>query len=420
MNSELRIRRAWLAIAISSVVSSHPIHAATPIQGKKPDLAIPKEAAQPADLWQAINANSLQYVQKFAKDVNAVDPLGQPALLLAAARGYADIASWLLDQGADIEVRGPRNWTPLIAATFGGHTDVVKLLLQYNASTKAVSADGLNALFYAVDYQCPDIIDVLLAAGADVNAATALEFQDGHSVLMRTAMHNFPLLAEKLLAAGARVEQTDRQSRTALIYAAQYDAVDTLAVLQRYRADLKLRDNDGNDALQVVALKGQLATAQWLAGQGLDLKIKNKAGDTALIIAARAGNTEVAKLLAEKSDKSARNDALFAAVQGGSLPTVQSLLELGLAVDSRSADGETPLMVAARSSHPHLVEYLLQQKADVKLRDREGNDALLSAVLNAYRHEGIVQQLLAAGADKFLRNGQGMSAAEILSVGVAQ
>lgn len=393
MNSDLRIGRTWLAIAIGSVLFSHPIYAATPIQGKQPGLAIRKDAAQPADLWQAINANSLPLVQRFAADVNAVDPLGQPALLLAAARGYADIAGWLLEQGADIEIRGPRNWTPLIAATFGGHTDVVKLLLQHKANTKAVSADGLNALFYAVDYQYPDIIDALLAAGADVNAATAPEFQNGHSVLMRTAMRNFPVLADKLLAADARIEQTDTQGRTALLYAAQYDAVDTLAVLQRYKANLKQRDNDGNDALEVVALKGQLATAQWLVGQGTDLKAKNKAGDTALIIASREGNTEVAKLLAEKSSKPERVNALFAAVQGGSLPTVDMLLGLDLAVDSRNADGATPLMIAARNSHPHLVEYLLQRGADAKLRDRDGNDALWHALSNPPGHAGIIEQL---------------------------
>lgn len=404
-----------LALAIS-LLPPHVAAGDAILNRKNVDIkSIGAPAAQPTDLWQAINANSLQYVQKFAKDVNAVDPLGQPALLLAAARGYADITAWLLDKGADIEVRGPRNWTPLIAATFGGHTDVVKLVLEHKASTKAVSADGLNALFYAVDYQYPDIMDVLLAAGADVNTSTSPEFQNGHSVLMRAAMRNFPALAEKLLAAGARVEQTDTQGRTALIYAAQYDAVDALAVLVRYKADIRQRDSEGNNALQVVALKGQAATAQWLVAQGIDLSAKNKAGDTALIIAASAGNTDVVKLLADKSEKSARIDALFAAVQGGSLPTVQALLESDLAVDSRNSDGATPLTIAAKNIHPHLVEYFLQRGADVKVHDRSGNDALLQALLNSPVHVGIVEQLLKAGADRTRHNDEGRSAADILA-----
>ena len=408
------IQNVCVAAAVGCVLLSHPAMALAPSK-KWGGPEISQKSAQPADLWQAINANSLPHVQQFAKDVDAVDPLGQPALLLASARGYADIVGWLLEKGANIEVRGPRNWTPLIAATFGGHTGVVKLLLQRKASTTAVSADGLNALFYAVDYQYPDIIDALLAAGADVNAATAPEFQSGHSVLMRAAMRNFSALADKLLAAGARIEQTDTLGRTALIYAAQYDAVETLAVLRRHEANIRQRDGDGNDALQIVAFKGKLATAQWLVGQGGDFTAKNRAGDTALIIAARAGNTDVAKFLAERSGKSDRTAALFAAVEGGAFPTVQALLELGLPVDSLDARKATPLMIAARNSHPHLVGFLLQRGADVKLRDRHGNDALLYALLAPAVHPGIREQLIAAGAEVDRRNDAGQSAADILA-----
>ena len=133
------------------------------------------QTVQPTDYWQAINAGSLPYVKKYFKknaadiDINAGDALGQPALLIVAGRGYVDVAAWLLAQGANIEIRGPRNWTPLIAATFSGQIDVVNLLLQHHADTDAQSADGLNALLYAIDLHHDDIVATLIAAGADVN-----------------------------------------------------------------------------------------------------------------------------------------------------------------------------------------------------------------------------------------------------------
>lgn len=401
--------------AMSSVLAPAALGADKPVQPTIPPQAIRGNPAQPADVWQAINANSLPLVQRYVTDPNAVDPLGQPALLLAASRGYADIAAWLLERGAAVDIRGPRNWTPLIAATYGGHTDLVELLLKHHADKTAVSADGLNALFYAIDYRYADIIDVLLAAGADANAATSPQFQDGHSPLMRAAMRNAAPIASQLMAGGAHVEQRDAQGRTALFYAAEYNALDVLAVLQRARVDVKARDSRGDTALQAMAEKGPAAIARQLLAMGVDATADNKAGDTALIIAARAGNTDVAQLLAEKSDKAARGTALFAAVEGGALPTVTTLLQLGVPVDSRDRNGATPLMIAARHSHAHLVDYLLQRGANPKLRDRKGDDALLQALENPPVHVGMAEQLIGAGADMNASNRDGRSALQLMA-----
>lgn len=384
--------------------------AAEPVLPQRAELP-----AEPADLWQAINAHSLPLVQRIATDPNAVDPLGQPALLLAATRGDADIARWLLERGAKVDIRGPRDWTPLIAATFGGHADVVELLLEHRASTAAVSADGLAPLFYAIDYGYIDILDRLIAAGADANAATAVQFQDGHSVLMRAAMRNVAEAAVHLLAAGARLEQRDARGRTALFYAARYDATDVLDVLVRTPVDRAARDADGNTALQAMAEKGQVATAQRLLDMHVDANARNRAGDTALIIAARAGNTEVTRLLAERAGSAARIDALSAAAQGGSSKTVVALLDIGLPVDARPGGGATPLMIAARHGHAHLVDELLRRGADAKARDAAGDDALLLALASPPVHVGMVRQLLEAGADTTKRNRKGRNALQLIA-----
>lgn len=409
-----RRSRCWLlgcAIGCGASLGAYAAAAAPAATGAT------STAPEPADLWQAINAHSLPLVQRYATDPNAVDALGQPALLLAASRGYADIAAWLLERGADVDIRGPRNWTPLIAAAFGGHADVVALLLQHGADRSAVSADGLNALFYAIDYRYADIVDTLLATGtrADANAATAVQFQDGHSALMRAAMRNAGDIAARLLAAGAHVEQRDARGRTALFYAADYHALDVLAALQRAHANIGARDPAGNTALIAMAAKGEVDTARRLLDMHVDAAARNRAGATALAVAARAGNTDVARLLLAKADKAARTDALFAAVDGGSLPTVTALLEAGLPVDARLRSGATPLMVAARNSHAHLVDYLLQRGADAKARDNDGNDALLHALANPPVHVGMVRQLLGAGADIARTNRGGQSAAQSIA-----
>jgi serine/threonine-protein phosphatase 6 regulatory ankyrin repeat subunit B len=418
--------RVWpLPIVLAAAGLASGIGSAAPavvLDNKPPNVSMPANKsievkAAPQNFWEAVNAGSLPVVQRFARpaDIDGFDALGQPALLLAAGRGYTDIAAWLLAQGANIEIRGPRQWTPLIAAAFGGHTDAVKLLLQHNADTKAQSDDGFYALFYAIDYRYDPVVAALVAAGAAADATTPAQVQSGHSALMRAVLRNTAAAALQLLNAGAPIEYRDTQQRTALFYAAEHNAIAALDVLSRWQVDYRARDNSGNTALQVAALKGQADTVLWLLEHGVDLNAKNSAGDTALQIAANAGNTEVALLLAGKSNKAAQHNALFAALQGGSLPTVSALVETGLPVDTRNNEGATPLMMAAQYSHAHLVEFLLQHNAAVGARDRFGNDALLSALLNPPVHGGIVLQLLKAGADKMQRNKRGQTAAELLA-----
>src|SRR5215217_4712547 len=56
-----------------------------------------------------------------------------PDLLSAALAGDAGSVRHLLEGGADVDVRGAWGVTPLMEAAGRGHTEVVKLLLEYGA-----------------------------------------------------------------------------------------------------------------------------------------------------------------------------------------------------------------------------------------------------------------------------------------------
>lgn len=382
--------------------------------GSKPEAASAKP--QPTDFWQAVNAGSLTHVKKFfhAADPNAKDALEQPALMIAAGRGHDDVVTWLLQQGASIDITGPRNWTPLIAAVFNNHISTTRLLLAQNANIESKSADGFSALFYAIEYRYDDIIDLLLGVNADVNASMPPAIQNGHSALMHAGMRDAAGMAKKLLARGARIEQTDVQGRNALFYAAEHNALATLGVLAQHKANLASRDKAGNTVLHVVAIQGKPATAEWLLLHGADMRSTNHEGSTALAVAAFSGNTDVAKLLLAKANPDDRNRALFAALEGGALPTVTALIDGGLSINARNARQQTPLMVAAALRHAHIVDYLLQNKADINAVDRDGNTALLHALLVSPRHTGIVAQLLQTGSDAQHRNAAGQTARGLL------
>jgi ankyrin repeat protein len=76
----------------------------------------------------------------------------------------------------------------------------------------------------------------------------------------------------------------------------------------------------------------------------------------------------------------ALEDSLRAALEGD-LVTLQKLIDRGNSPDASDADGNTLLMLAARSGHLKVVEYLVAQKASVNRKSKVGDTALMAAAL---------------------------------------
>ena len=122
---------------------------------------------------------------------------------------------------------------------------------------------------------------------------------------------------------------------------------------------------------------------------------------TPLMLAARYGHTDVMKLLIEKgADVSIIEKALSLATKHGHIASVRLLFELGLANANSTDHWKTPILtIAAGNGHKDLVQFLLDNGAEVnRLGGFGGCDtAIKDAVCG--NHIEIVQLLLDAGAD---------------------
>ena len=83
------------------------------------------------------------------------------ALLITAGLGLENIMQMLLDYGVDVNARGKKDRTPLMAAIEFDHIGTVKLLLKNNADARAKDTDGESIIQIAEDNGNKEIIALL-------------------------------------------------------------------------------------------------------------------------------------------------------------------------------------------------------------------------------------------------------------------
>lgn len=152
---------------------------------------------------------------------------GQTALMWAAAQQHADVVAALLAGGADIHARSdvwsqvmavpPHSQpeykreiphggnTALMFAARGGALATARVLIAAGANVDDVDAWGVSATTVATHAGFTDVVELLLEAGADANAADA-----GFAAIHPAVMRQDERLVELLLSHGADPNATLR------------------------------------------------------------------------------------------------------------------------------------------------------------------------------------------------------------------
>jgi len=106
----------------------------------------------------------------------------EPLICIAAHRGALGAVRALLEAGADPNTIAPHSlMTPLIRAAEGGRVDMAKFLLDKGADVNAQAAGHFTALTAAVDYADPELVRLLIQAGANTRVKPA----DGRTAARR-------------------------------------------------------------------------------------------------------------------------------------------------------------------------------------------------------------------------------------------
>ncbi len=123
---------------------------------------------------QLIKQNNINELKDYLIDkpelINAETPFGT-WLEVAASKGDLDIVQFFIDKGIDVnKCCGMTNGGPLATASFNGHLDIVKLLLQ-NGAIIDVSSSEKNPLFSAIYNGHFEVVKCLVESGIDLKAS---------------------------------------------------------------------------------------------------------------------------------------------------------------------------------------------------------------------------------------------------------
>jgi hypothetical protein len=117
--------------------------------------------------------------------VDKKDGFGMTALMGASFYGHTEVVRLLLDKGALLDEKGEHGRTALLLASMNGHTEVVRLLLDKGALLDEKDKSGRTALMKASEEGHTEVVRLLLDKGAlldekDTYGGTALKYASLH------------------------------------------------------------------------------------------------------------------------------------------------------------------------------------------------------------------------------------------------
>lgn len=288
------------------------------------------------DIWMHLDEQSIFEVVESGRDVvekltvltdhdwplDDVDDEGNSLLHVAAEMDDLALIDFCMDVELNINAKNKAGERPLHVAISAGVVGAVKCLVEGGANPNLwfLSGDEKYNLFHiAIGFGNNEVIKAILESPLlEINAFTG----DGQ--------------------------------KSALHLAAEMGNSRAIGLLAAKRADLNVKDKNGDTPLHLAVRSGSLKAARALIEAGADLSLANNEGVQPLMIAATKKNGEylVSLLISHGAQINAKDQykdtALHYAARVGNLPLVRLLLNAGANLKLINRMGDTPEASAER------------------------------------------------------------------------
>src|SRR5580704_12274712 len=433
-SSNLTIRLAActtaLGVCLSAYGANSPV-ADVAMKGDKAALRVLLEQKADVNAPQTDGATAIQWAA-YRDDMEMADLLiraganvktpnrdGATALYLASLRGDAAMIDKLLNAGADPNERGPEGETPLMLASRAGNLDAIKVLLDHKADINAKDKiRGTTALLWPSEQAHPAAVQLLIARGANVSAATEPDTRNSRNNLANTVTQRLnssfgvvgqarargaaPPGSPSVPAASAGPpkktpdgeaggddvaiffgppRKKDGGGLTPLVYAAREDCLECAKILLDAGADVNQQTHYGWTALLTATQNRHYKLAAYLLDHGANPNVANNGGWSPLYLATDNRNIESGDYPVRAPDMDHLDYIKLLIGKGANVNAricgPQSTPEkcTGDTTETRTnftmqwlfEDGATPFLRAAQSGDVVLMKLLLAHGADPKI-----------------------------------------------------
>lgn len=328
----------------------------------------------------------VEFLLRAGHDVDEKMENGRTVIFLAVKLGLTDMVTLLIHYGAQVNTRDTSGFTPLHLACFFRHKDIVRLLLSKNADINADSNIGtpiLAATYLTHPTQVTDAYDVvslLIEHGANVNYKSYA----GITALHFAVEENNLRVVNLLIAAKADVNVTasfvGRGTVPLFHIAISKENVDIVkSFLAVERLNLKMREMDQKSPLHVACAVGNLPIVKLLVEKNFDVNAVTMKIQTPLLLALEYQHLHVAEYLLEQDRTNVdtpphlycKSPFEIALEVGASLPSTETKLKEKVMkaiidktkdVNKKTEWPNTPLALAVSKRDLFTVEYLIHSK----------------------------------------------------------
>jgi ankyrin repeat protein len=223
-------------------------------KGAAPKLA--NAAGVTALMWATEDAEKVRALIASGANVNARSGDGQTAMSIALEQASdVEVVKALVEHGA--KTTPDQGTDPLVLAARNADPSAMKLLAPQRGGNFPA-----GALTGAATVDCLACVRMILAGSYSKDSASA--------ALRNAATTSSLDLINALLAAGADVNSRDAFGVTALMRAAysDYSETERVKLLLDHGADINIRDSKGDTALRIARRKGATKVMAMLAGLG--------------------------------------------------------------------------------------------------------------------------------------------------------
>ncbi|KAI1414542.1 hypothetical protein F5Y13DRAFT_197539 [Hypoxylon sp. FL1857] len=198
--------------------------------------------------------------------------------------------------GADPNATGAEYGNALTAAAYDGTMNIIQMLLEAGADVNAPEGWAIQTAATEGHY---DVVVELLKRGADVNAFTTNENFEAGTALQGACEAGKTDIVSLLLEHGADPNLGGGSDKPPILAAAMRAEQDILELLVKAKAQLDVIGGVDTSATPLISAASYMpqSSLRLLLDAGADINLADNDGDTALIVAASRGDEEAVSFL---------------------------------------------------------------------------------------------------------------------------